>query len=102
MFKHTPLTTIVIPYEKSATGKVVKDDYFGKVPADRLKASPSAVFFKADGQYRSKIGIPPGRAKSVLGSYDADGKVLTLVRYTLPAGKQRYVNSAWELQKRPL
>ncbi|MGC8990401.1 MAG: DUF6786 family protein, partial [Verrucomicrobiia bacterium] len=35
------------------------------------------------------------------GSYDADGNVLTLVRFTLPPNADKYVNSMWELQKNP-
>lgn len=40
MFNHTPTTTVVIPYksgEDQELGPVVNDDYFGKVPPDRLK-----------------------------------------------------------------
>jgi hypothetical protein len=61
----------------------------------------STIFFKGDGQYRSKIGIPPRRAFDVAGSYDAAAHVLTLVQYTLPAGASRYVNSMWEIQREP-
>ena len=35
------------------------------------------------------------------GAWDAGRNVLTVVRYTLPAGKKEYVNSMWELQKEP-
>ena len=40
---------------------IVNDAYFGKVPADRLTQG-SVVFFRGDGQYRSKIGLSPPRA----------------------------------------
>ena len=73
------------------------------MPADRLVVKPErgVLFFKADGKHRSKIGIPPRRAKPILGSYDSAGKVLTLVQYTAPGGATDYVNSMWEQQKQP-
>ena len=66
MFKHTPQTTVAIPIktgDESQLGKPVIDDYFGKVPPDRLVVKDGVVYFKADGKYRSKIGITPLRAK---------------------------------------
>lgn len=105
MFKPAPATTIVIPFipgDEAALGPIVNDAYFGKVPADRLKIDPKGVlYFRGDGAYRSKIGIPPRRARDMAGSYDADAGVLTLVKFTLPKGARDYVNSMWELQKEP-
>ena len=100
-FTPSATTTIVIPFTDPATGPVVNDAYFGKVPADRLVIKPPRLFFRGDGQYRSKIGLPPSRATSVAGSYDSAAHVLTLVQYTKPAGASRYVNSMWEIQKDP-
>ena len=37
----------------------------------------------------------------MLGSYDGDNKVLTLVQFTQPAGVTDYVNSLWKLQDNP-
>src|SRR2546423_409080 len=72
-FNPSPVTTIVIPFEpgpESTRGPIVNDAYFGKVPGDRLMVGQAAIFFKGDGQYRSKIGVSPSRARSVAGSYD--------------------------------
>jgi len=104
MLNATPKTTVVIPVKEgleSGLGPLVNDAYFGRVPPDRLVARSGMLFFRADAKYRSKIGIGPRRAKPVLGSYDAAGRVLTLVRFTLPEGATRYVNSMWELQDHP-
>jgi hypothetical protein len=78
---------------------IVNDAYFGKVPADRLVVKPSAVLFRGDGQYRSKIGLSPSRAMPIAGSYDAASHTLTLVQYTRPPKATGYVNSMWEIQK---
>lgn len=97
-------TTIFIPYKQGDTaqlGKVVTDDYFGKVPADRLKVTDKMILFKADANYRSKIGISPGRALPYAASYDASNQVLTIARFSLTEGVKDYVNSLWELQDNP-
>jgi hypothetical protein len=104
MFPPSPGATVVIPYApgpEEDLGPVVNDAYFGKVPADRLIVEPDRLFFRADGQHRSKIGISPRRAHPVCGSYDPDRRVLTLVHLTLPEGADEYVNSMWEIQDEP-
>jgi len=104
MFNPSPQTTIALPIvsgPESTLGPAVNDAYFGRVPSDRLVVKDSTVFFRGDGRYRSKIGLPPSRALSFAGSYDAAARVLTLVQYTRPAGAARYVNSMWEIQREP-
>ncbi len=104
MFKPSPQTTVVVPFRpgpESSLGRVVNDAYFGKVPADRLVVADKVLFFRGDGRYRSKIGLSPTRAQSVLGSYDAGDGVLTLVQFDRPVDARDYVNSIWEVQREP-
>ncbi len=104
MLNPSPEVTVVIPVKQGSEeelGIEVNDNYFGKISADRLKTENSTVFFKADGKSRGKIGISPKRAKSILGSYDAENKILTIVQVVLPKEESKYVNSAWELQDDP-
>ncbi len=103
MFNPAPGTRVIAPFEKSGSGEVVNDRYFGKIAADRLLVNQDRgfVLFKADGQSRGKIGLSPTRAKSVLGSYSATGQMLTIVRFTKPASAKRYVNNLWEVSKEP-
>jgi hypothetical protein len=104
MFNPSPKTTVVVPFNagpEDKLGPIVNDAYFGKVPADRLRIADGVLFFSGDGQYRSKIGLSPQRARPVLGSYDAVNKVLTIVQYNKPRRRAAYVNSMWELQKEP-
>jgi hypothetical protein len=104
MFNPSPATTIVVPFKtgpESELGPAVNDAYFGKVPADRLIVKDGVLFFSGDGNYRSKIGISPRRAKPFAGSYDAKNGVLTIVNLTIPEGAVQYVNSMWEIQKEP-
>ncbi len=104
MFNPSPSLTMVIPYNsgpEDRLGPVVNADYFGQVPADRLKVSDSVIFFKGDGEWRSKIGLNPARAKNVMGSFDALSNTLTIVTFSLGAPDDVYVNSKWEIQKNP-
>jgi len=104
MFNPSSGTTVVVPFRagpEDKLGAAVNDAYFGKVPADRLVVRDGVLFFSGDGQYRSKIGLSPLRAKPTLGSYDAVNKVLTIVQYNKPRGVMDYVNSMWELQDEP-
>ena len=97
-------TTIVIPYQQGDTstmGKTVTDDYFGKVPSERLKTDKGLILFKADGNYRSKIGLSPYRALPVAGSYDALNGILTIAQFSLPEHEKNYVNSFWAIQENP-
>jgi hypothetical protein len=104
MFNPSPATTIVVPFvsgDDVQLGPVVNDAYYGKVPENRLVKGDGVLFFSGDGQYRSKIGLSPLRAKPILGSYDAQRKVLTIVQYNKPSSARDYVNSMWELQDEP-
>jgi hypothetical protein len=104
MFNPSPAVTVAVPFKKGTAaglGPVVRDNYFGKVPADRLIVRDGVMFFRCDGQWRSKIGLTPKRCTYMAGSYDALNRVLTLVRFSPPEKPSPYVNSLWELQKDP-
>jgi hypothetical protein len=106
MFNPSPRTTIVVPFKpgpEAELGPAVNDAYFGKVPADRLvvRENEGVLFFRGDGEYRSKIGISPARVRPFAGSYDAANGVLTIVHLTISEGATDYVNSMWEIQEKP-
>ena len=104
MFNPSPHTTMLIPYvsgDMSELGKVVNDTYFGKVPSERLVVKEQVIYFKGDGEYRSKIGLTPKRAKNIAGSYDSENGILTIVKYNKPTNVSDYVNSMWEIQEKP-
>jgi hypothetical protein len=103
-FQSTSKTTIILPIRTGPNeqlGVPVTSDYFGIVPANRLSVTEERVLFKADSNYRSKLGLSPSRAKGLLGSYDGVNHVLTVVQYSEPGEPQRYVNSTWKIQEEP-
>ncbi len=104
MLKPSDQTTVIIPFMTGDTtelGKIVTDNYFGKVGSDRLVVNDRTLFFKADGKKRGKIGVSPQRALPVVGSYDPENNLLTIVQYSLSEDNNDYVNSLWEMQDEP-
>jgi len=104
MFNAGDKTTIAVPYKQgneADLGKIVTDDYFGKVPVDRLKIKNGFIFLNADANYRSKIGVSPNRALPILASFDGVNKVLTIAQFSLPEYPADYVSSLWEMQENP-
>ena len=102
MMNAGPRTVVLVPYKvgsETQLGPAVKSDYFGAIPADRLKVAPEAVLFRADGSFRAKIGISQRRARNVLGSIDFQAGVLTLVHFTMPDDpvQRDYLNNMWEM-----
>lgn len=104
-FKPLPRGKVVVPLAGKAQDPAegVTTDYFGELPADRCRIVDDHVLFTCDGKHRSKIGIAPSRAREMLGSYDAEAGVLTVVWFNLPddARKLPYVNSLWKMQDDP-
>ncbi|TAH19964.1 MAG: hypothetical protein EAZ08_07860 [Cytophagales bacterium] len=104
MFNASPANTVVVPIvegKESELGIKVNDDYFGKLATDRLVAKEKVIYFKADSKLRSKIGISPQRSKDIMGSYDSDKQLLTIVKFTFDPQSKDYVNSQWVHQEQP-
>jgi len=100
MFSPSAKTVIVVPYNQNDTGKVATTDYFGQIPPDRVKYNNGILLFKADGKSRGKLGMPPNRAKTMAGSYDAQNNVLTIALFDMDP-KATYLNQEWRTDKNP-
>ncbi len=105
-FKPLPRGKVIVPFVPGSEGDLgprATLDYFGELPPERGVLEDDHLLFACDGEYRSKIGISPQRARDVVGSYDPDAGVLTIVQFTLPADAEKlpYVNSLWEMQEHP-
>lgn len=107
MFEPSDRVTMIIPYvrgEVERLGPIVTADYFGHLDETRLQIDDNAgvIYFRGDGNYRSKLGLAHRRAMPRLGSWDAVRKVLTVVEFDLPAKVQDgYVNNLWTWQAEP-
>jgi hypothetical protein len=100
MFPPSDSTVIVVPYLLGDGSKPATTDYFGEIPAARIKADSGFLFFRADGKSRGKLGIHPLRAREMAGSYDAKRHVLTIISFTVD-GQARYLNQEWNTTKPP-
>jgi hypothetical protein len=101
MFTPTDETKVVIPFTPGPDAHShITDNYFGKIPADRLLVKDSVLYFRCDGKSRGKLGLSPAIAKAIAGSFDFKKNVLTIL---IPQVDKTgaYVNSKWEIQKEP-
>jgi len=105
-FNPLPRGLVIVPFidgGQADLGPMPNGQYFGPIGPDRFAVRDGVVLFRCDGRFRSKLGVSPGRARNVLGSYDPDGRVLTIVQFNLPGAATHlpYVNSLWEIQDAP-
>jgi hypothetical protein len=102
MFPASPTAEVIVPFkqgDEAKLGPAVTADYFGAVPSDRLRIGDQAVYFRADGNFRSKIGTSPSRAVPVAGALDRARGLLTLIQFDMPRDAQNfsYVDSHWQV-----
>jgi hypothetical protein len=100
MLNPSRTATIVIPFASAAgdSSKPATTDYFGEIPANRIRIVDSVIYFKADGKSRGKLGVHPRRAKDYAGSYDPEGHLLTIIAFQLDE-QGRYLNQEWNTVK---
>jgi len=101
MFRPGDATVIVAPYKDGkSTEKAVTADYFGAIGSDRLRLAPGRLFFRADGKSRGKLGISPRHAGTIMGSYDAATRTLTVIRYDVDSSA-KYLGQRWNISDAP-
>lgn len=104
MFNTAPRSLTVVPFRKGEVkelGKVATTDYFGEIPADRLRIEEEALFLKTDGRHRSKLGMNALRTRAIAGNYDPDRQRLTIATFDVD-GEATYLNQEWNPAKDPL
>ena len=103
MFNPSEQTVILIPYDSTVVkpgDKIANTGYFGEIDPARIKYHKGVVCFRADGKSRGKMGILPGKAKPLAGSYDAMKKILTITFFDLDRNGQ-YLNQEWKTDVLP-
>ncbi|MEM1359300.1 MAG: DUF6786 family protein, partial [Bacteroidota bacterium] len=100
MFEGGDQAIVIIPMENAkANAKLLT--YMGPLRKDRLWLDDQAVYFKVDGKYRSKIGVPVDQAPNIYGCYDPEQNRLTIVRLLLGEEADHYSNSHPNVQPLP-
>ena len=104
MFNPAPRALTFIPFmegDEKELGTVVTSDYFGEIPADRLKIQNQMIYLKTDGNFRSKLGLNAKRTKAIAGNYDPDSKRLTITTFDVDRDAV-YLSQEWNPSKDPL
>jgi hypothetical protein len=107
MNKPSPRATLLVPFEPGPVdqlGPCVNADYFGKLDSSRLVVDEKAglIFFLGDGNLRSKLGLTFQRVRPLLGSWDPQRGVLSVVQFNLPReAPNGYNNNLWQHQDDP-
>ena len=99
MFNPSKTTTVSIPFREDASGRIVKDDYFGPMPEGRVRIAGDCIEFRIDGEYRSKIGVSPERSRGMVLARDPEQRTLTALFTDIPVAGARFVNSQWGKQE---
>lgn len=104
MFNPSDSAVTVVPYnegDESQLGTLATTDYFGEIPADRLKAENGTLYLKTDGKFRSKLGMNAKRTKAIAGNYDPISKRLTVITFDVDPSAV-YLNQEWNPARNPL
>lgn len=104
MFNPSDSAVTIIPFiegDDKKLGKIATTDYFGEIPSDRIKVTNGVLYFKTDGNFRSKIGMSAYRTTSIAGNYDPIAHKLTVVTFDIDK-TQKYLNQEWNPAKDPL
>ncbi|MCM2681261.1 DUF6786 family protein [Echinimonas agarilytica] len=88
-----PNATVAIPMEPPLAEIT---SYFTPLKHSHTRVKGNTVFYKADASYLNKIGIRPAQTKPIMGSYNAELNMLTVVKFQFkPPADGTYVNSEW-------
>lgn len=104
MFIPAPKALTFIPFnegDEARLGKIATTDYFGEIPADRLKIKDGIFYLKTDGKYRSKMGMNGKRTKAIAGNYDPASQRLTITTFDVDEDAV-YLNQEWNPERDPL
>ncbi len=104
MYNPAPNSMTIVPFKEGNEkdlGIIATTNYFGEIPADRLKVVDGVLYLKTDGKNRNKLGMSRLRTKSVAGNYDPDTKKLTITTFDVAPDKI-YLNQEWNPEKDPL
>lgn len=104
MFIPSDSAVTFIPFnsgDEKNLGTIATTDYFGAIPADRLKTEADFLYLKTDGKFRSKIGMNAKRTKAIGANYDPISKRLTVITFDNDPSKT-YLNQEWNPKRNPL
>ncbi|MBU2887727.1 hypothetical protein KO507_18325 [Gilvimarinus agarilyticus] len=90
--------TVVMPLKGQLDEMV---EYFSPNLSSHSQIIGQHGFYNADGKYMNKIGIPPQNTQPIMGAWDAERELLTLVHFSFTPVQGVYVNSVWTSKPDP-
>lgn len=103
MYNVAPDALTIVPFAEGPEerlGKIATTDYFGEIPADRIRIEDGVLYLKTDGKYRSKLGMNPKRTKAVAANYNPGLRCLTVTTFDVDPDAV-YLNQEWNPAKDP-
>jgi hypothetical protein len=88
MFKGHDNAVAVFPLSAEQLSITAIPSYLYPLNNDRLETKKGVVYFKVDGKYRSKMGIKAEQAKPIMGYFNAENNVLTIITFSFENGQQ--------------
>lgn len=99
MINGTDSTVVSIPLDSAVVLQRIYQ-YLGPLDARRLHLQEGQLRFKADGKYRSKIGVPAEIAPRIYGCYTPEHQRLTIIQFS-KGTDSLYFNSKVGFQQNP-
>ncbi len=84
--------TVVMPIRGSLTEPTA---YFNENSTSHYRIMDDIVYYRANAKYMNKIGIPIENTKPVLGSYDSENNLLTIITFSFNPADKYYNNAVW-------
>lgn len=97
MFKPSNKGWALLPTQKGAT---INTNYFKSDFNNRLIETENLTLYKTDGNAKGKIGLSPNHDKNVVGSFDFEKNILTIVTYETNK-EDVFLNSEWNFDAPP-
>ncbi len=93
-------SVVIIPLKNKGGASDILT-YLAPIDNTRLTVKKNVVLFKGDGQYRSKMGVPPEFSPDIYGCYSKANHKLTIVHYKKEMKDSLYSNSYVSIQTEP-
>lgn len=91
-FDPSPSNTVVIPVHGKPKNVV---RYFSDIKPSHTQITDTHVFYHADAGYMNKIGIRPENTKPIMGAWDSERQLLTLIVFSFKPDEGAFVSSVW-------
>ncbi len=99
MFPSGQGVTAFVPFQHALTSAT---DYFNEGKPSHTRIADQTLFYRVDGEFINKVGIPLVNTLPIMGSYDRHKNLLTITTFSFPKNSDTpYVSSIWDSKRPP-